>query len=123
MDWAFSLLLDRLLSERGMSPHAFATAAGLPPTSIYKILDGHRPPPAKHVRAMAQVLRLSPRDRYHFFLLAGAAHMPPIIKDLLNDARQTEATSAEVLNDLTKALAQWNPGKPFRRRDRRKRES
>lgn len=81
----FATLLARLLEERGMTPHELSMRARMPRDSIYRILPGERPVPAKYVAAMAAALDLNDETRRVFYTEAALTHVPDELQRLVTN--------------------------------------
>jgi transcriptional regulator with XRE-family HTH domain len=107
----FSLLLERLREERGLSKADLAKRAGLDPSSITRFEQGNRHPDRETVLLLANTLTLPLVDRDR--LLASAGYRSelwdnPLLVDLsylLNDRDLPDHVREEVRTVLKAALA------------------
>lgn len=77
----FGEALKRLMSERGLSQRAMATAAGVSQSYIAQVLRGARPVAEERIGPWAEALGLKGRERERFRLLALLTRCPEEVRE------------------------------------------
>ncbi len=67
---SFGKCLEKLLQERGIHPHEFAKRAGIPQSTLYKVLRGHNPRYETLVKIMSALY-----ERKRFVALIAARYV------------------------------------------------